>query len=146
MALIRAQNLYDLQERTQIGPMRYPLLSQPVMEACLRVPTWLWIEGGRNRAIAREAFADRLPPLVAHRKTKGEFTGFCGEIYEARKPFLRDFLLGGLLAQQGLLNCPAIETYLSRATPARDIGFCELLDLTGVENWCRQWADAPCHS
>ncbi|ESQ78678.1 asparagine synthase C-terminal domain-containing protein [Asticcacaulis sp. YBE204] len=139
LALIRAQNLYDLQERTQLGPIRYPLLSQPVMEACLAVPSWMWIDQGRNRSLARDAFADRLPPLVAGRRTKGEFTGFCGEVYETHKPFLRHYLLGGLLAEHRLIDTQAIEAYLTAPTPARDIGFCVLLDLAGVETWCRQW-------
>lgn len=138
-ALVRTQNLYDLQERAQIGPMRYPLLSQPVVEACLAVPSWMWIEGGRNRSLARDAFSDRLPPLVAGRRTKGEFTGFCGEVYEAHRAFLRHYLLGGLLAEHRVLDRQAVETYLSTPTPPRDIGFCALLDLAGVETWCRQW-------
>src|SRR5690606_24180262 len=57
------------------GPGRtatiHPLLAQPVLEACLRIPTWLWVRGGRDRAVARRAFADLLPPAIATRRSKG---------------------------------------------------------------------------
>ena len=59
--LTGTQSYRDGMMRTEHRPMRFPLLSQPVMQACLKVPTWMWIAGGMNRAVARAAFADRLP-------------------------------------------------------------------------------------
>ena len=31
----------------------HPLLAQPLLELCLRIPSWLWVAGGRDRALAR---------------------------------------------------------------------------------------------
>src|SRR6185312_240696 len=53
--------------------IRMPLLSQPVVEACLRVPSWMSISGGHNRVAARTAFADVLPPDILNRRSKGSF-------------------------------------------------------------------------
>lgn len=57
MSLIRVQNHLDGHGRQAHAPIVFPLLSQPVMEACLSIPSWLWCAGGRNRAIARAAAA-----------------------------------------------------------------------------------------
>ena len=36
-----------------------PLFSQPLMELCLRIPTYVLTEGGWDRAVARRAFYAR---------------------------------------------------------------------------------------
>lgn len=80
-ALATTQVYRDSAPRGQLAHLRVPLLSQPVMEATLRVPSWMWIAGGRNRAVARRAFADVLPPDILHRRSKGSFTGHIGALY-----------------------------------------------------------------
>src|SRR5258706_1812747 len=48
-----------------------PLLSQPLVELCLQLPTWVLTHGGRGRALARRAFATDLPKEVATSRSKG---------------------------------------------------------------------------
>jgi len=117
--------------------LRLPLLSQPVMEACLKVPTWMWIAGGENRAIARAAFADRLPRDVLERRSKGTFINYFGAIYERKKPHIRDYLLNGHLQAQGLLHSKALEDFFETALPPRDTSFMRTFDLCMIENWIR---------
>src|SRR3546814_8247035 len=61
-----------------------PLIAQPVAEACLRVPSWLWTRDGHNRAIARDAFRAALPPASSEEHTSElqsliriSYAGFC---------------------------------------------------------------------
>lgn len=117
--------------------LRLPLLSQPVVEACLRAPSWMWIAGGRNRALARQAFADRLPRDVLERRSKGTFMSYFGAIYQRRKPLMREYLLGGRLRQQGLLDADALERFFRTALPPRDTSFMRAFDLCMIENWTR---------
>ncbi len=117
--------------------LRLPLLSQPVMEACLKAPSWMWIAGGRNRALARQAFADRLPRDVLERRSKGSFMGYFGAIYQRRKPLLRDYLLGGHLQAHGLLDPDALECFFNTVLPPRDTSFMRIFDLCMIENWIR---------
>jgi len=138
-ALMRIQNAPDGKERHALAPVRYPLLSQPLVELCLTIPSWMWISAGRNRAVARDAFADRLPAAILERRTKGDFTGFCGAVYERQRTALADLLLGGWLAGQGILDPVAVEAYLAAPVPPKDIGFYRLLELAGVEVWARSW-------
>src|SRR3546814_11427576 len=66
-ALVGTQGYFDGIARNRHWPMRFHLLSQLVVETCMRVPAWMWIRTGRNRAIARDAFADLLPADILHR-------------------------------------------------------------------------------
>lgn len=117
--------------------MRLPLLSQPVVEACLRIPSWMWIAGGRNRSIARLAFADMLPQDVHGRRSKGSFMSYLGSVYRRNQHQMRDFLLTGHLQTQGLLDTSSLRNFFARTLPPRDRSFTRILDLCAVENWVR---------
>jgi asparagine synthase (glutamine-hydrolysing) len=118
--------------------LRFPLLSQPVVEACLKAPSWMWINGGRNRALARQAFADRLPYEVLQRRSKGTFMSYLGAIYQRRKSLMREFLLDGHLHARGLLDTEALERFFHATLPPRDTSFMRILDLCMIENWVRR--------
>lgn len=116
---------------------RMPLLSQPVVEACLRVPSWMWIHGGCNRAVARLAFADRLPPPILHRRSKGTFISYSGTVYRKAKAPIRAFLLEGRLQAQGLLDPAALRRQFDDASPTREASIMRLFELCMIENWVR---------
>jgi asparagine synthase (glutamine-hydrolysing) len=114
-----------------------PLLSQPIVELCLSIPSGSWFSGGRNRAVARAAFADRLPPQVVWRKGKGRMEALCAAAYMRQRAQLRELLLGGILAQRGLLDAPAIEAYLARDLTEGDFDYFRLIEIGDVERWVR---------
>jgi asparagine synthase (glutamine-hydrolysing) len=138
-ALMRLHNISDGKERIAIAPMRYPLLSQPLVELCLRIPSWMWITGGRNRAVARDAFADSLPPMVLNRRTKGDFTAFCGGVYSRNRSVLREALLDGWLADNGVIDRAAVGAYLNNPAPPTTVDFYRLLEMAAVEAWAQAW-------
>jgi hypothetical protein len=51
---------------------RDPTVDRRVVEAALRQPEWVRRHGGVNRAVARGAMADRLPPEISRRTRRGE--------------------------------------------------------------------------
>ncbi len=118
--------------------VRMPLLSQPVMEACLRVPSWLWIRGGLDRAVARAAFADALPPEIIQRRSKGNLMGFNAALFQRHKATMRRFLLDGCLSARGIVDADHLNAYLSRTAQPRDRSFLRIFDLCMTENWVRQ--------
>lgn len=138
MALIRVQNHLDGHGRQAHAPIIFPLLSQPVMEACLAIPSWLWCAGGRNRAVARTAFAPLLPASVTARQNKGAFDSLCVQAMIANRKALRDLLLQGLLAREGLLDLPSIARALEAPVPD-GLDVMQLLMLADVEAWARGW-------
>jgi asparagine synthase (glutamine-hydrolysing) len=135
--LASTQVYRDSAARGRRRHLRFPLLSRPVMEACLRVPSWMWIAHGRNRAVARHAFADVLPQQVLDRRSKGTFRPFLGAFYAENKHEIRDFLLGGQLLSRGMLDADALNRFFASPLPPRDKAFSRVLDLCATENWLR---------
>lgn len=117
--------------------LRLPLLSQPVVEACLSIPSWMWIAGGHNRAVARLAFADMLPPVVLHRRSKGMFSQYNAAFYNRNKAAMRRFLLEGRLRDRRLLDAQALSEFFERPQAPRDRSYMRIVDLCRTENWLR---------
>jgi len=134
------QMFADVMLRADHRRVRMPLLSQPVMEACLGVPSWMWISGGRNRAIARSAFSGQLPAEILNRRSKGTFMNYTFAMYRRNKETIRRFLLDGHLHAHGLLDPDKLNLFLDSPLKARDQSFMRVLDLCMIENWIRNHA------
>jgi asparagine synthase (glutamine-hydrolysing) len=141
-SLIVVQSYQDGYARSALAPMLFPLLAQPVVELCLSIPTWLWVQGGMDRAVARAAFADALPASVIHRRTKGRLESIAVAIFIEQRERLRALLLDGHLAEIGLINRAAVAAYLDVPGPPRDVSFYRLLQLAEAEAWARSWTSA----
>jgi asparagine synthase (glutamine-hydrolysing) len=121
----------------------FPLLSQPLVELCLRIPTYVLIRGGHDRALARRAFRDDLPREIVRRYAKGRADQYVRNILDANLPFVREFLLDGLLVKRGLLDRASLELYLSERSPA-DAQYNEILkEHLATEAWLRKWVTTP---
>lgn len=120
-----------------LSPVRQacPLATVPVVEACLKVPSWWWYGDGRNRLIARQAFAERLPAEVIMRQTKGSPDSYVAEIFAKHRSTVRAMLLDGQLRRLGLLDLPAIERATASAGPTIGTSYDRLLQLSQVEAW-----------
>jgi len=128
--------------RASFAPVLFPLLSQPVVEFCLAVPSWRWSEGGQNRALARHAFADRLPACVIERRSKGAFDGFCARLFDRNRALVGELLLEGALAGHGILDRAAVEAAIRNPAPSGELVM-RLLGLVDVEAWLRSWSEMP---
>ena len=114
-----------------------PLMAQPLVEFCLSVPSWHWFDNGHNRALARKAFEDLLPPEIAWRRDKGSPDGFIGEVFEVNCQKLTDLLIGGELDQAGLLDADAILAALTAGLPLMGYDYNRLMRIADVEAWVR---------
>lgn len=135
--LIGTQIFRGAAPRGEQRPMRLPLLSQPVMEACLKVPTWMWIANGQNRAVARAAYADVLPDEILNRRSKGTYTSYMSAIYTRNRIKMRQFLRDGQLTSHDLLDWHALDAFFDAELAPRDLSFVRIFDLCMVENWIR---------
>jgi len=136
-AIRRILDFLDRPERWYDRDVVSPLLSQPAVEYCLQIPSWTWVSGGRDRAVARAAFAKRLPPEVVWRRGKGRIESLCVAAYLSQRPALRELLLGGRLASRGLLDTSAIEAYFARDNLDGNFDYFRLLEIADVERWVR---------
>jgi len=90
-----------------------PLASQPLVEACLRIPTYVLTQGGWDRAIARRAFAATVPAEIIHRRTKGGGEETAMQILQSNAELARSMLLDGNLVRRNLLDRSKLEDALS---------------------------------
>jgi asparagine synthase (glutamine-hydrolysing) len=114
----------------------HPLLSQPLLELCLRIPTYVLASGGVDRALARRAFAAEVPRPILQRRIKGEVHLFPKDLYAKNRAFVRDLLLSGMLVNQGILDRQRIERALNDSPDVSDVTSPTPLLLTAsVEAW-----------
>lgn len=126
--------------RSRAADLVHPLLSQPVMEHALAVPTDQLLAGVRDRGLARIAFADRLPAVISKRRDKGDLSAFYGHVVLSSLPTLRPFLMEGSMTEHRLLNSDELERTLSphRLMWAADGNRPLLLGV--LEAWARHWS------
>lgn len=135
------QNLVP--RRSLVAPVINPLLSQPIIEECLHIPSWRWCQGGRNRSPVRDAFAVDLPTEIVTRTAKGTPDGFCVQIIERYRNDIMQRLLDGNLAHHQLINRIEIEKSLRSETLTLGTDHVRLLDLLDTEAWIDHWTSGP---
>lgn len=120
-------------------PVLNPLVSQPIVETCLAIPTWEWRAGGRDRSLARSAFARDLPPLILNRRVKGTPGRFAARLLDHFRGPIRERLLGGRLASCKIIDTVAVERTLAGERPVPDLERVRLLELVNAEAWIDHW-------
>jgi asparagine synthase (glutamine-hydrolysing) len=123
--------------RLEGAPQHHPLLSQPLMEVCLQIPTYLLLRGGRERGLAREAFADRVPEKILRRRDKGSIISHATEMLRQSEAFVRELLLDGALAGAGVIVRKELEPYIVQGQPFREEHLMPLLACIAAEVWVR---------
>jgi asparagine synthase (glutamine-hydrolysing) len=137
-AILAIENHLEGYARELTLPVVHPLVSKPLVEAALTIPAWMWCAGGRNRAVARAAFADLLPRQIVERQTKGAPDGFVAQVYAHYHSRIREFLLDGVLLSHGILDGHALEAGMTGDGPVTGTDYARLLSICDVEAWCRQ--------
>lgn len=117
-----------------------PLLSQPIVEVCLRTPLYVQIRRGWDRAVAREAFATVVPKIIVRRKSKGGMEEYAQQVMARNINFLRPTLLDGVLVRENLLcRQPLEEALTSQPTKSATWPGYMLAAYVGTELWLRRW-------
>lgn len=118
----------------------YPLVAQPFVEFCLKIPTWQLIDGGLGRGLARRAFQGDLPRKILGRTSKATEHGIFEELFQKNHSTLRQALLDGVLVQNKFFDRRKLERALN---PKRDMSKVEdcamLFDMFGWETWAHRW-------
>lgn len=139
--LLYPAGYYDPGERDNAPELVNPLLSQPVVEQCLALPTWVLAHCGVGRGLVRRAFAADLAPETVNRRSKGGLGEHLRHVLQRNLDFVRELLLDGELVGHGLLDRPALEAALagSMKVTARTG---EIHRYVAIEAWLRQWRSA----
>lgn len=137
--LMSTQNNLDGYDPSSAVSALSPLMSQPIVEHCLSVPTWQWCEGGINRSLAREAFRGDLPRSVIDRVSKAGPDSFIVQMLVESRPLLRELLLDGWLVGQRIVDRSAVEHAIGDPATCINGGVYRLFDLVEAEAWVRSW-------
>ena len=138
-ALAYCQVFQEAARRSRQGECLNPLLAQPVMELGLSLSVVDLTWGGRDRALARRAFAADLPAVLIERRSKGDVGAFYGQALARRLDGLKTYLLDGALADEGCIDRDALAALLSTEHLLWRGGHGEILSLALIEAWLRHW-------
>lgn len=135
--VLAPDDCYDIFCGPNYPDRRSPILSQRVVELCLRLPRDLLIRGGWTRSVARRAFQYDLPCEIVTRRDKGSV----GEQY--RKIVLCDdfgksLLLDGELARQKIIDRKATENWFSSNPSQGSTDPVEVAILMCAEGWLQK--------
>lgn len=116
-----------------------PLLSQPLIELCLRIPTYFQMRGRKDRALARAAFATDLPREIVERRDKGDAEQLAKAMLSRNLEFARELLLDGIVAKQGFVDRTRLEATLAMCPSVDAVPSVPLFGILGAEVWARAW-------
>ncbi len=130
---------YETSPRSEVADIIHPLLSQPLIELVLKIPSYVLTRGGESRALAKAAFVHDLPKEILGRKTKGGTTSHFARMAHDNLAFIRSFLLDGLLVQQDFIDVTGLENYLSQTNLQASETIPNIFRLLATEAWLRAW-------
>ena len=112
-----------------------PLLSQPVVEQCLRIPTWALALGGVDRGLARSAFAGAMPDTVRLRTTKSFPDALYETLIDRDMTYITEVVLEGRMVAEKIVRRDRLETALRERDGPEGICASTLLELFNQEKW-----------
>lgn len=140
----RVRRIIDLTYYHQPSPLtasfqNCPVLtSQPLVETCLSVAPYLMSAHAQDRALAREAFGENLPPAVLKRQHKGDTTRFVAEMLRRNLPFAREMLVNGQLVERGVLAPDVVMQLVSSDSMLDGMRKARLMRSLAAELWLRR--------
>lgn len=134
---------YDHLDTEYYAPRVRAYLTQPIIETCLRIPTWIMSLGGVNRGLARKAFLSDLPSDIVRRSSKSTPGGYYNEIYDHNIDFLREYLLDGVMVREGILLRDKLEAALTKKDLFLNVIKFQMLSYLATETWLRGWTARP---
>lgn len=143
ISALYSKEYYDHWDTEYYAEKVFIYLTQPIVETCLRIPTWVLTYGGVDRGLARKAFQHDLPVDVIKRFSKSTPDEFYDDIYDQSVGFLRECLLDGYLVKKGFLRRDRLETVLNHDSILLDVTKSQILSYVAMEAWLKQWMERP---
>jgi asparagine synthase (glutamine-hydrolysing) len=137
--LLTTPEFYNVTDTARSEPeIVSPLYAQPAVELFLRIPIHVHATG-RDRGLARQAFAREVPEAILRREWKDRAPGFHSEMLLRNLDFVRGLFLEGVLVRDGLLDRGAIEAALAPGPSKTEVLPVEIYRHLDVEIWARYW-------
>lgn len=120
----------------------YPLVSQPILEAAARIPSYYLIYGGLPRGLARAAFGHILPDDVRCRVSKGGISNLFDSFFLKESNKIKEIILDGVLIKNGIINKIGVEKAFNRGISGGSVRRQIVMSALSIELWCRYWSES----
>ncbi|HWJ37330.1 MAG TPA: asparagine synthase-related protein, partial [Sphingomicrobium sp.] len=110
-----------------------------LLDLCMQIPSWLWLRGGRDRAVARDAFRGLVPDSILKRRMKGSLQGMLYRSFSALRETMRELLTSGELAEHAIVNPSLIDEALQSEAWMTDEVQLRISEMVALELWLRSW-------
>ena len=129
-------------ERGQKAPGRiqcHPLLSQPVVELGLQIPTYQSFDQGFDRIYFRKAVSHIQKPKALWRHIKGQTSNSMINALSANADTIQSMLLNGSLAKAGLIDQKWLIDALAQIKHGKMESTWPIVNLLSAQQWLDQW-------
>src|SRR5690606_5708322 len=123
--------------------LRYPFLHRPLVEAALAMPVSARIKPGMQKWVLRAAMADRLPPAVRTRRTKGGIDSRILWAFEHEQACIEDLLRDSALESINAVDVDALRNDVDSARRGTSRNNVYLMSALALETWMSVRAGRP---
>lgn len=120
-------------------PALNPLLSQPLVELALSVPTYTLYGEDIDRAPFRRGMYRFKKHDYIWRKSKGETSGTFMLGFRKNFEQLSQLVLHGRLAQEGLIETTLLHEHLQKIMHGKNDALWTVINLISIELWFKSW-------
>lgn len=117
----------------------HPLLSQPVVELGLKIPTYQSFDNNYDRIFFRRAVSRIQKPKALWRRVKGGTTGTMMAQFALHAEEIQQTIMQGMLAKSGMINVQWVEQQLTKTRHGQTDNMWPLLYLLTAQMWLNQW-------
>lgn len=138
-ALSHAVAYADRDERFNNKVVIHPLLSQPLVEYALRIPTYRTIKKDYNRYFFRKAVSRLKQSPVIWRKSKGEVSASYLKLMNNQYDTIRQLLHEGSLIKAAILKSSWIDDNLTQVRHGTASNLLPFLRVIACQLWLNKW-------
>lgn len=129
----------DRNQRVSGFTITHPLLSQPVIELGLKIPTYQSFADGYDRIFFRRSVSRVKRPRALWRTNKGETIGSMTKSFARHASEVHEILLQGRLVKDGLINISWLDEQIGKIRHGHIIHLWPLIHLLTAQLWLNQW-------
>lgn len=117
----------------------HPLLSQPLIELALKIPTYQSFHDGYDRIFFRKAISKLTQSSALWRRIKGQTTGSMIKACAHAADEIELLIMNGPLAQQGIINPSWLHDQLTKVKHGQNDNLWPVLHMLTSQLWFNQW-------
>lgn len=138
-ALFHAQSYADRNQRMDTRIISHPLLSQPIVELGLQIPTYQSFNNGYDRIFFRNSVSRIQKPNALWRTMKGETTSSMAKSFATHANEVQEIVLQGHFAQNDLLNKQWFVEEMAKIRHGQINNLWPIIKLLTSQRWLNQW-------